>query len=621
MGAAIFVLTFVHPFAIASYDYFCLSALCEHTPEADALKHPSLCLRSYTAKVGLNLIYNYLLTNTFNHNQMKKLLLSLLCVASSLAASAERSVVYYFDGTDDAYGMTRTSNSGDWNPAEITLTPIEQETVILRGQNHTRLWSDGLRMYNGSSIEVIAPAGYVLTTIKIQTKTAAQAKKFTLADGCSGVYTTGKITIGTAGTEEVDGGTWTGSSSSVTLNDNESSNAVILSLTVNYEEDKYQPAGMSFPQESYEATIGQPFSTPELTKATDAVVTYSSSDESVASVDASTGDVTLVGAGVTVITATAPQTDAYAAGSASYTLTVIDPNAVETTSAAMFDFTTANAYNLHTSNSSLTKDEATLTQGECTMNIKIVAGSGYRIYNASNGYELRIQASSGKGASITIASPAGSTISKIVMAGDAVSASVFGFDANEGDYSYDSANKAGTWTPSETFASNTLTFSNKAQAKIHTIEVTYVSKESKPVTPDATVDGATVSNEGTIDLKGSAKTIKFEGLAEGVNIWYKFEPAIAVTAEYTPEEGFSKYDAATGISLTQAGTLTYYAEKDGVAGDMHTITVEGTATGISEIEADDAATEWFDLSGRRVAAPAKGIYLRKQGAKVAKIAF
>ncbi len=155
-------------------------------------------------------------------------------------------------------------------------------------------------------------------------------------------------------------------------------------------------------------------------------------------------------------------------------------------------------------------------------------------------------------------------------------------------------------------------------------EPIYLFKQpvEKPMTPDATVDGTSVSNEGTIDLKGSAKTIMFEGLAEGVNIWYKFEPAIAVTAEYTPEEGFSKYDAATGISLTQAGTLTYYAEKDGVVGDTHTITVEGTATGISEVEAAAAAaTEWFDLSGRRVAAPAKGVYLRKQGAKITKIAY
>jgi len=621
LGEAIFVLTFAHPFAIASYDYFCLSALCEHTPKADALRHPSLCLRSYTAKVDLNLIHNYLLTNTFNHNQMKKLLLSFLCVASSFAAYAERSVVYYFDGTEDAYGMTRTSDSNYWNPEEITLTPIEQETVTLRGKNHTRLWSDGLRMYNGSSMEVSVPAGYVLTTIKIQTKTAAMAGKFTLADGCPGTYTTGKMTVGTAGTEEVVGGTWTGSSSSVTFNDNQSSNAAIISLTVNYEEDKYQSAEMSFPQDSYDATIGQPFTKPELTKATDAVVTYSSSVESVATVDAASGDVTLVGAGVTVITATAPQTDTYGAGSASYTLTVIDPSAVETTTADTFDFTTANAYGIHTSNSTLTKNEATLTQGECTMNIKIVAGTGYRIYNASNGYELRIQVSSGKGANITIASPSGSKISKIVMAGDAVSASVFAFDTNEGSYSYDSANKAGTWTPSATFASNTLSFSNKAQAKIHTIEVTYVSMESNPVTPDATVNGTTIANEGTIDLNGSAKTITFDGLAEGVNIWYKFEPAAAVAAEYVPEEGFSKYDAATGIELTQAGTLTYYAEKGGLVGETHTITVEGTATGISEIEAESAATEWFDLSGRRVVAPAKGIYLRKQGAKVAKIAL
>ena len=51
-------------------------------------------------------------------------------------------------------------------------------------------------------------------------------------------------------------------------------------------------------------------------------VTYSSSNTAVATVDASTGDVTLVGAGSTIITATAPVTDQYEAGTASYTLNV-----------------------------------------------------------------------------------------------------------------------------------------------------------------------------------------------------------------------------------------------------------------------------------------------------------
>ena len=51
-------------------------------------------------------------------------------------------------------------------------------------------------------------------------------------------------------------------------------------------------------------------------------VTYTSRDENVATVNAKTGDVIIVGAGTAEITATAEETDAYASASVSYTLTV-----------------------------------------------------------------------------------------------------------------------------------------------------------------------------------------------------------------------------------------------------------------------------------------------------------
>ena len=51
-------------------------------------------------------------------------------------------------------------------------------------------------------------------------------------------------------------------------------------------------------------------------------VTYESSDENVAKVNAQTGEVTIVGAGTAEITAAAAETDVYASASASYTLTV-----------------------------------------------------------------------------------------------------------------------------------------------------------------------------------------------------------------------------------------------------------------------------------------------------------
>ncbi|MBR1488725.1 MAG: Ig-like domain-containing protein [Bacteroidales bacterium] len=82
---------------------------------------------------------------------------------------------------------------------------------------------------------------------------------------------------------------------------------------------------LSFSESSVSALLGQTFTTPTLTGVKTSV-SYASSNESVATVDGSTGEVTLVGKGETTITATAPADDEYYAGSASYTLKVTDGN-------------------------------------------------------------------------------------------------------------------------------------------------------------------------------------------------------------------------------------------------------------------------------------------------------
>ncbi|MBQ9892411.1 MAG: Ig-like domain-containing protein [Bacteroidales bacterium] len=80
---------------------------------------------------------------------------------------------------------------------------------------------------------------------------------------------------------------------------------------------------LSFNPTSKEVTIGESFTAPVLTTDPEGLeVTYSSSNTNVATVDASTGAVTLVAAGTTTITATFAGNDLYYEGSASYILTV-----------------------------------------------------------------------------------------------------------------------------------------------------------------------------------------------------------------------------------------------------------------------------------------------------------
>ena len=77
---------------------------------------------------------------------------------------------------------------------------------------------------------------------------------------------------------------------------------------------------LAFSSTTATATVGQEFTTPTLSGVTTGV-TYSSSNTGVATVNNS-GVVTIVAAGTTTITASAPATDEYEAGTASYTLTV-----------------------------------------------------------------------------------------------------------------------------------------------------------------------------------------------------------------------------------------------------------------------------------------------------------
>jgi len=58
----------------------------------------------------------------------------------------------------------------------------------------------------------------------------------------------------------------------------------------------------------------------------DGAISYSSEKPEIATVDASTGEVTLIGIGTTVITANKASTDSFEAVSANYTLTVKDKN-------------------------------------------------------------------------------------------------------------------------------------------------------------------------------------------------------------------------------------------------------------------------------------------------------
>jgi len=83
-----------------------------------------------------------------------------------------------------------------------------------------------------------------------------------------------------------------------------------------------QDPNMSFAEQNVNATFGADFNEPALTKPEGVTVTYSSSDPTVAEVNATTGEVTIKKVGNATITATSAENQYYTSGTASYNIVV-----------------------------------------------------------------------------------------------------------------------------------------------------------------------------------------------------------------------------------------------------------------------------------------------------------
>ncbi len=160
-------------------------------------------------------------------------------------------------------------------------------------------------------------------------------KTWTLSNGTNGV----EMTFGSCGTMTYN----TGSPRFTTYTSNASASMIRANLYMEYDGQvpvEKQDVTMEFSSTSATATLGQTFTPPTLTTTpSDLDVAYSSSNPAVATVDETTGAVTLVAEGTTTITATFAGDDQYNEATASYTLTV-KPVAVPTTATNRYELVT-----------------------------------------------------------------------------------------------------------------------------------------------------------------------------------------------------------------------------------------------------------------------------------------
>ena len=206
-------------------------------------------------------------------------------------------------------------------------------------------------------------------------------------------------------------------------------------------------AGLAYETTEYTANVNEAFTAPTLTNPNGLTVTYSTSDATLATVDAATGAVTILDkTGKVTITATFAGNESYLYGTASYNITISDPSLTEATFNATVD-----KGNATQGEGSIAKSPITFA---CTDGI-LGNGSEYRLY---------------KDATISFTAENGYAITKVVLTSTASGTSKYGpghLTAEEGTYSYSA--ETGTWNGE----AQTVTLTATAQSRATLITVYY----------------------------------------------------------------------------------------------------------------------------------------------------
>lgn len=468
---------------------------------------------------------------------MKKFLLSILCCLLACVSIHAEEVTFNFK---DLYGSTTLNSIESKTVGDITISYAKNDAGSAPAFN-----KDGsLRLYynasgNGGSATFTTDGtkkitGAVITAISTS---YTPAVKYSVDGGnlTSGTWNSNTMTI-------------SGISASNTLmiqNANTSNTQlriteIVLTVESNSSGATKETQTLAFSEDNISINEGESFTAPTLTGA-QTTVTYSSSNTGVATVNESTGDVAIVGAGTTIITATAEATNEYYEASAQYTLTVIaDPG---TGGTVTFDFTNPTSLGLVApAASNGTSINGEVVSGAVTMTATH-GGTDTRIWNSNGKMDLRIY----KGGSITFSVPDGYNITKITYTG--------------------AKNVPTVWTGSE----QSKTTEVDATTQISTATITY------------TQGAAVTKQEQTLTFSGTAFAIE-----EGESFTAPTLTGAQTTVTYSSSnEAVATVDAATGeVTIVGIGTTTITAnaaedETYYAASASYTLTVNPNIAGVS----------------------------------------
>lgn len=311
-----------------------------------------------------------------------------------------------------------------------------------------------------------------------------------------------------------------------------------------------------------------------------------------------------------------------------------------------FKFDVKDAYGIKTgdsSNNNYTAENFTIPEGDAKMTFIYGSGSGCRMWTktdsktgAITGYDFRINkaANDGDNNSLKFAVPEGSILNTVVIKGNTLAASNTAlFAVNGTALKYETNPKRATWTATSDTNEVTFEVTGSTTVQIDSIMVTYLKKEVtlieivEPQKPVLTVNDVAFENlEDAINLERTKKTIVLT-CEEDHSIWYKYSPTAKPAEAAQADELEDEFDAeghlnsrATRVELEieKNGTLSFYAKHNvtGAAHDPVVIAITGDTTGIREVNAADSTPAYYDLQGRKVASPRRGLYISSEGKKL-----
>ncbi len=242
----------------------------------------------------------------------------------------------------DELTLTTTGISGGTTDYSSWSGKTANSNAIYAGNSSGASSCISIRSNNSNSGIVTTASGGKVKSIKIEFNKSCTADRKVDIYGKNTAYTQATDLYNTTSTTGTKIGSITYSSNAsneLTVTDDyayigirSSSKAILIDkITIVWETEAATKidANLSFSATTAEATVGEDFTPPTLTNPYNAPVYYSSSNGEVATVSLD-GEVTLVGAGTTTITASVKEWDEQYKGSASYTLTVTAPVVVPT---------------------------------------------------------------------------------------------------------------------------------------------------------------------------------------------------------------------------------------------------------------------------------------------------